>query len=170
MPPVCSGILRNRQRIENVVRQRIENVLTMGKKQDFSKMAKLYRRGKYPPQIAALCGVSLSAISQRLRAMGFVSPYRTLKAAEFDEPRLIDCYRVQKLPIISIAVIFGVTEKTVNKKIAALGLPARPPLVGGTVKYFGVLRELKIGETAKIECRAKYASSVLRDSARTSRR
>lgn len=129
-------------------------------------MAELYRSGKYPRQIAALYGVSVPAVSQRLRAMGFVRPHLTLKAAEFDEARLIDCYRVRKLPLRDIAAIFGITERTVSKKIAARGLPSRPPPVGGTAKYQSVLRKLKIGETAEIVCRAKHASSVLRDSAR----
>ena len=142
----------------------------MGRKRTTDEMLALYLDGKTPRQIGEIYEVSASAVAERLKKMGYDRPFRRLRtiAAAIDKSRLEQLYLVERLPPGEIAAAFGVSVKMIPKALAFYKIPKRPhPAAGGS--YLGVLRKLRMGESAEIKfCRARdeNQAAVLQESAR----
>jgi hypothetical protein len=131
-----------------------------------AEILKLYLHGTTPRQIGELRGLSASTVAERLKRMGYPRPCRWLRSipAVIDQSRLEILYTVERMKFGEIAAAFGVSAGVIARALAFYRIPKRLPLGSGG-RYLGVLRRLRIGESAEIEFRGENQKAVLRHSA-----
>lgn len=131
-------------------------------------MVELYRQGVPQKRLAEIYGVSPSAISQRLKRMGCVPPFRRLASIvpAVDKNRLAALYTDERRSSYdSIAAELEISVKALRLALKFHGIPKRPTAYWGG-RYLGRLRKLQFGETTDIIYRDRNQIATLRRSAR----
>lgn len=119
-----------------------------------AEMVRLFRSGLSMPQIGAAYGITRQAVQLRLAKVGIARDARPRLLPKYkliDKKRLASLYAGERLAIDKIGAAFGVAGGVIYQALKFYKIPQRTSIkLDG--KYANVLKKLKVGEAARVEC------------------